>query len=155
DIIIDKKIVLPYMYNSEFDMSALDGKRRMKNNYNSLAELARNRLLAKGVDSSLVIAVPAMHTEINRTLKSALAFRHWLDTTGRSVHGINVLSLGTHAKRTWMIYSKLIDKKYPVGIISVSDNNYNHSPLRKFFKTVRETLGIIYYWFVLIPYSPD
>lgn len=155
DIIIDKKIVLPYMYNSEFDMSKLDGKRRMINNYSSLAELARNRLLAKGIDSSLVIAVPGRHAFVNRTLKSALAFDRWLDTTRCEIKGINVLSLGTHARRTWIIYSKLIDNRYPVGIISVDDFNFNHSVLRRFVKTVRETLGIIYYWFVLIPYAQN
>ena len=153
DIIIDKKTVIPYMFNSEYDMYKLDGKKRMKNNYSSLAELARNRLLAKGVDSSLVIAVPGQKTIINRTLKSALAFRNWLRSSKPDVTGINIMSMGTHARRTWMIYEKILNKKYNIGIISVPDNNYNHSSIRKFFKTVRESAGIIYYWFVLIFYK--
>ncbi len=152
DITIDKKIVLPYMYNSEFDISKLDGRRRMRNNYSSLAERARNRLLAKGIDSSLVIAIPGKHAFVNRTLKSALAFRHWLDTTNCEIKGINVLSLGTHARRTWIIYRKILHEKYDIGIISVPDYNFNHSRATRLFKTIREILGIIYYWFVLLPY---
>jgi hypothetical protein len=152
DIIIDKKITIPYLYNSDYDMSKLDGIKRITNNYSSLAELARNRLLSKGIDSSLVIAIPGERTTINRTLKSALAFRNWLRCSNLNIKGINIVSMGTHARRTWMIYRKILNEKYDIGIISVPDLNFNHSRTTRLFRTIRETLGIIYYWFVLIPY---
>lgn len=152
DIVIDHKTVVPYLNNSEYDMSQLDGNRRIVNNFNSVAELARNRLLSMGIDSGKVTAVPGANVKINRTLTSALAFRDWLKKTDIDIKGINIISLGAHTRRTWMIYNKILNEKYPVGIISLPDYSYNHSKIYKLFKTIRETLGIIYYWFILIPY---
>jgi hypothetical protein len=152
DVLIDHNIAIPYLNNSEYDMSILHGKRRIVNNFNSCAELARNWLLSKSIDSSLIIAVPGERVSINRTLTSALAFRDWLKTTNIDIKGINIISLGTHARRTWMIYNKILNEKYAIGIISLPDYNYNHSRIYRLFKTIRESLGIIYYWFILIPY---
>jgi hypothetical protein len=152
EIVIDHKLTIPYLNNSEYDMSHLDGKRRIVNNFNSVAELASNRLLSMGIDSAKVIAVPGEKVIINRTLTSALAFRDWIKATDIKIKGINIISLGTHTRRTWMIYNKILDEKYSIGIISLPDYSYNHSRIYRFFKTIRETLGIIYYWFILLPY---
>jgi hypothetical protein len=152
EVLIDHNIIIPYLNNSEFYNSNLDGNSRIVNNFNSVAELARNWLLSKGIDSSSIIAVPGERVIINRTLTSALAFRAWLRTTNIDIKGINIISLGTHARRTWMTFNKILDEKYDIGIISIPEPIYRHSRERKVFKTIRETLGIIYYWFILIPY---
>lgn len=151
-IIIDHSTIIPYQKNSIYDIRDSHGNSIIRNNFNSCAELARNRLLSMGMDSSRVISIPGKKALINRTLKSALAFRDWLKTTNIDIKGINIISLGTHTRRTWMIYNKILHEKYPVGIISLQDYSYNHSKIYKLFKTIRETLGIIYYWIVLIPY---
>jgi hypothetical protein len=143
---------LPYQDNSEYDIGALDGKNRIINHFNSCAEFARNRFLSLGIDSSLIIAIPGKKVKINRTLTSALAFRDWLNTTKLDIKGINIISLGTHARRTWMTYNKILNEKYKIGIISLPDYKYNHSRINKLLKTIRQTLGIVYYWFILIPY---
>lgn len=152
EINIDHKITIPYMNNSQYFVINLYGKERIINNFNSNAELARNRLLSMGIDSSLVKAIPCKIVKINRTLTSALAFRNWLKTTNIDIKGINIISMGTHARRTWMTYNKILDEKYVIGIISLPDYNYNHSRTYRLLKTIRETLGIIYYWFILLPY---
>lgn len=152
EIIIDHKTKIPHLNNSEYDIGALDGKRRIINNFNSVAESARNRLLSMGIDSSSIIAVPGKRVKINRTLTSALAFRDWLKTSDIDVKGINIISMGTHARRTWMTYNKILHKKYDIGIISLPDYKDRNSRKYKVLKTLRETFGIIYYWFILIPY---
>jgi hypothetical protein len=152
EIIIDHKIRLPYLNNSSYDVMIQGGKRRIRNNYNSFAELARNELLSIGVDSSLVLAVPANLVKINRTLTSALAVRDWLKRSDIMVEGINIVSEGTHARRTWMTYNKVLAGSYKIGIISLPE--YKDFPTRKnrFFNTLRQTIAIVYYWFILIPY---
>ncbi len=152
EIIFDHKIHSPYQNNSEFDIGEPHGAIRLKNNYSSFAELARNRLLSLGIDSSLVLAIPGKRVRINRTLTSVLAFRDWLKQSDIEVKGINIITMGAHARRTWMTYNKVLNKKYDIGIISLPDyiNGYSHK--RKFLKTFRETIGIIYYWILLIPY---
>ncbi len=152
EIIIDNKTKIPYQDNSEYDIGTLYGKNRVINNFNSSAQYAKNRLLSMGIDSSLLIAIPGNKVKINRTLSSALAFRDWLKTTNIDIKGINIISIGTHTRRTWMTYNKILNEKYVIGIISLPDNIHNYSRLSKVLKTIRETLGIIYYWFILIPY---
>ena len=152
EIIIDDKIKIPYQDNSEYDIGKLYGKNRTINNFNSSAQYAKNRLLSMGIDSSLLIAIPGNKVKINRTLSSALAFRDWLKTANIDIKGINIVSMGTHTRRTWMTYNKVLNEKYVIGIISLPDNIHNYSRLSKGLKTIRETLGIIYYWFILLPY---
>jgi hypothetical protein len=152
EIIIDHKIAISYQNNSEYDEYELDGKRRIINNYNSNAVFAKNQLFSLGIDSSLIKAVPGKRVRINRTLTSALAFHDWIKTTDIDVKGINIISIGTHSRRTWMTYNKILNEKYDIGIISLPDNSNQHSRIKRVFRTIRETLGIIYYWIILIPY---
>jgi len=152
EIIINHKITIPYQNNSEYDISLLDGKKRFINNYDSYAELAENRLISMGIDSSFIIAVPSERVRINRTLTSALAFRNWLEKSDCKVRGINIITLGTHAQRTQMTYYKVLNKSFDIGIISLPDYRTHYSRKYKVLKTLRETIGIIYYWFILIPY---
>ena len=49
DVIIDHKITIPYPYNSVYDIVEQYGLRRVRNNYNSNAELTRNRLYRWGL----------------------------------------------------------------------------------------------------------
>lgn len=60
--------------------------------------------------------------------------------------------MGTHARRTWMTYNRILNEKYEIGIISLPDDGNRNSPDKGLLKTLRETLGIIYYWIILIPY---
>ena len=81
----------------------------------------------------------------------------------KDINGINIISLGAHGRRTWMTYNKILDEKYRIGIISITEDNDAYlTGRKKAFKTLRETLGIIYYWFILAPllnrvapYEPD
>jgi hypothetical protein len=149
-IVIDDQIIIPFQNNSAYDIGSLDGKKRIINNSNSYADVTRNKLFVLGIDSSLIISIPCEKVRINRTLTSALAFREWLSKTNIRVKGINIISVGTHSRRTWLTYYKLLDKKYEIGITALPDGKRN---LYRIFSTIRETLGIIYYWIILIPYS--
>jgi hypothetical protein len=153
EICFDNKITVPYLYHSEYDMLKLDGKLRFRNDITSTAQFARSRLINLGIDSTKITAVSSEKVSFNRTLTSALAFRKWLSLREKDITGINIISLGPHARRTWMTYNKILDEKYKIGIISVPEESDKQiSGNRKVFKTLREILGIIYYWFILIPY---
>jgi hypothetical protein len=152
EIIFDNQIEIPYQTYSEYDIGDLDGKKRIVNNFSSYADLAKRRLLSLGIDSSVIISIPGKRVNINRTLTSALAFRDWLDTSDIEIKGINIVTIGTHARRTWMTYSKILNEKYDIGIISLPDHRGRNSNKYKILKTIRETIGIVYYWIILIPY---
>ncbi len=153
EISFNNKITVPYLYHSEYDMLKLDGKLRFRNNITTTAQYARTKLIRLGMDSTMITAVSAERAGINRTLTSALAFRNWLVNRDNELNGINIISLGTHGRRTWMTYNKILDEQYRIGIISIpEENNMYLSPNRKAIKTLRELLGIIYYWLILIPF---
>jgi hypothetical protein len=151
-VTIDNKFTIPYLNNSEYHVLKPGRNQRIINNYSSNAELARNKLISLGLDSSQVIATRGNRTKINRTLTSAVAFSNWLNTTKIKVTGINIITLGPHARRTWMTYSKILKDKYQIGIISVPEPITKHTREIKILSTLRETLGIIYYWIILLPY---
>ncbi len=152
EISINRKTSIPFLNYSEYDIGKLDGKARIINNYNSNAELTRNRLISMGIDPSSIIAVPGERVKINRTLTSALAVRDWLKTNDPEINGINIVSSGTHARRTWMTYTRILKKSYNIGIISLPDYVNDHSRKKRLIKTLRETTAIMYYWFILLPY---
>jgi hypothetical protein len=153
EICFDDKVTVPYLFHSEYDMLKLDGKLRFKNNLTTTAGMARSKLIRMGMDSTRVIDVSADKAGINRTLTSALEFRKWLSARGTDINGINIISLGPHGRRTWMTYNKILNERYRIGIISIpEDSDLKLTVTKKAIKTLRETLGIVYYWFILIPY---
>jgi hypothetical protein len=152
EIKIDNEISIPYMNNSVYEISDPNEASRIFNYFSTEGELARNKLISLGIDSSLIIAIPGKRALVNRTLTSALACRDWLKESDLKVTGINIISIGTHSRRTWMTYNKVLNQKYEVGIISLPDNKENNSRRYKILKTLRETIGLIYYWIILIPY---
>jgi hypothetical protein len=148
----DHKIFIPYLNNSVYNILRSDGPLRIVNNIQSGAEYARRYLILSGIDSALITAVPAKGVKINRTLSSALALREWLKTNKFEIKGINIISMGAHARRTWMTYNRVLNNKYKIGIISISDTAIQYSHLRMVLKTLRETIGLLYYQIILIPY---
>lgn len=152
EITIDNKYVIPYQFHTEFDMGRLDGNNRMNNNYRSNAEIIRNTLIDKGVDTNRVIAVTAEKTMINRTLSSVLAFREWKNEYHGKISGINVISLGTHSRRTWVTYQKIIGRKESVGVIALKENTTWKRKTDKYFIILKDFLEFLYYKFLLIFY---
>jgi hypothetical protein len=151
EIIIDHKIIIPYLYNSVYDIGSLDGENKIINNFSSNAEETRNDLIGMGVDSSRILAIPGEGTYINRTLKSAITLRDWLISSKIKVRGINMISFGPHARRKWMIYSIILGRDYNVGIISFPDFN-KPDFLENIIIELREFFGLVYYWIILIFY---
>lgn len=151
ELIFDEKLRIPFLNNSAYDISALDNKSRIVNNMNSNAETTAKRLVSMGVDKSVIIAIPGERVRINRTLTSAIAVRDWLKKHDLPVTGINIVSAGTHSRRTWMAFKRVLPFK--VGIIALPDRKVKSPEDIRVRKTLRETIAFIYYWIILIPYS--
>jgi hypothetical protein len=152
EIIIDDKMHFPYLLNSKYDYLEIDGKDKIIFKYSSYAELARNKLQNMGINGDSITAIPGERTAVNRTLKSAKASQIWLKESNLKIKGINIVSLGSHAQRTWMVYRKVLGNQYNIGIISVSDSKNNLTEKNNVMTPLREILGIFYYWLILIPY---
>ncbi len=148
DVIIDDSIKIPTMNHSAYDIGKLDGKKRTLNNIDSNALLTKQRLMLLGIDSASIIAIPGTRVKINRTLSSAIAVKEWVKTTDIEIKGMNIISSGTHSRRTWMTFSNVLNNKYKIGVVALPDYK-NQKAFRKIIKTIRETTGLIYYRLLL------
>lgn len=93
--------------------------------YGSTAEAARATCLRLGIDSGSVHAAAAHgHIVRDRTLASAYALRAWLQRHAPGTRQVDVLSQGVHARRTHMIFARVLGDSIRVGIIAAPDTRY-------------------------------
>ncbi len=153
EITINNEITIPYKYNSVYDIGKLGGTNRIRNNYDYESELARIHFIFSGIDSSEIVAVTGNNSRINRTIKSALAFKRWLDTYEGKVGGINIISGGIHSRRTLVTYKNILDTSYEVGVISLTEPTKTMKKRDKFKEIITELINLLYYQIILPPIS--
>ncbi len=89
------------------------------------ADMGAATMLHCGIDSNIVVAVPAFQVKVDRTFASACALRRLLDSTGQSISSLNVASLGTHSRRSRLLFQKALGKRINVGVYSFPDETYD------------------------------
>lgn len=104
------------------------------------AEWAAQRLKRRGL-SAEVVAVPCRVERVDRTYHAALEVRRWLDGAGITNGGINVLTLGPHARRSWLLFRKALASGFRVGVISIAGREYDPTHWWRSSDGVREVVG--------------
>lgn len=87
--------------------------------YETYAEVSVARLRELGVGEDRLLAAPAEDTRRDRTWVSALAVRRHLEETGRFGQPVNLVTVGPHARRSFLLYRKAFGKGYPLGIVAI------------------------------------
>jgi hypothetical protein len=122
----------------------------------SVAGEAQKRLRWLGMSPDLVQAVPAHIKYRDRTFQSAVALRKWIEENHLPVKGINVVTLGAHARRSQMLFEEAFDDTARIGIISVENREYNPKRWWKYSEGVREVIGEgIGYLYARFLFHPD
>ncbi|WP_245876056.1 YdcF family protein [Tychonema bourrellyi] len=111
--------------------------------YKNYAELTAATCIALGFDQDKIVAVPAANVLKYRTAASAIALRDWLATSALKVDAINLYSLGTHARRSWLIFQEVLNPEIKVGIISAETQDYNPQEWWKSSEGFRTVTGEI------------
>lgn len=93
--------------------------------YKTFAEIAGATLTALGLDREQIIIVPDSSQSLSRTYSSALILDRWLSTSGLGVKALNLYTLGTHARRSWLLFKNALEPKISVGIIATEPLNYD------------------------------
>ena len=101
--------------------------------YETFAELGAATLLQMGLSNEVVQAVPAPTTRQDRNHVSAVALQKWLRTHGPQPTRIEVVTCGAHARRTRLLYEKVMGPGVKVGIIAVETQDYD--PRRWWFSS--------------------
>jgi hypothetical protein len=115
--------------------------------YITSADLAKTTLIELGMDSTKIFSVPRKHVLEKRTYESALALKKWITTKQPNLNSFNLVSLGTHSKRSWFLFQKALPNQ-EIGIIALRDQRFDSE---KWWKTskgsrtvITEALGYFY-----------
>ena len=97
--------------------------------WKNYADVAAQTLARLGMEPQLICPVPCADVKTERTRAMAKALKAILDKepvpdTGRK---INLISLGTHARRTHVIFREVLGPQWQVGIISIPEVTYDAS----------------------------
>jgi hypothetical protein len=93
-----------------------------------------------------IIAVPSMERKRDRTYASAAALRDWLKAHGEHPSALNVATMGSHSRRSRMLFQDAFGPKIRVGVISVPNADYDASQWWKSSEGLKEvfTEGVAY-----------
>lgn len=86
---------------------------------------AARSLEAAGVARERIVACPAPETRWNRTSTTARAVRDHLAERGIRYAGVNVVTVGPHARKTWLAYRRIMGPDVRVGIVTVPKKDFD------------------------------
>jgi hypothetical protein len=112
------------------------------------AVLAAKRLREYGVDEDLIVVLPGPNVPRHRTYASALILKEWLAGSKIETTGVNVFTLGAHARKSLVLFQRVLGAETRVGVIAGRDDSYNAqwwwlSPTG-IYVVMRKTLGYLY-----------
>jgi hypothetical protein len=104
------------------------------------ATSAAKRLAWLGLNPQLIQPVPCPSRHRDRTFASAAALKSWLDDHGREVTGLNVVTLGVHARRSRLLFQEALGNNIRVGVIAVEDRSYGPNGWWQYSEGVKEVI---------------
>jgi len=78
-----------------------------------------------GLPAESLQMVPSRVMVRDRTYGSAIALRNWFREHNLETHSINVLTEDVHARRTRLLFQKALGSQIKVGIIGVTNPDYD------------------------------
>jgi uncharacterized SAM-binding protein YcdF (DUF218 family) len=116
--------------------------------YKTYADLAQATLIKIGIEPERIIAVPSPQVKRDRTYTSAVSLQAWFDQNPGKIHRINLMTPGVHARRSWKLFKKALGQRVEIGIIAVTDPDYNPqswwTSSEGVKKVVFEAIGYVY-----------
>jgi hypothetical protein len=105
-------------------------------------------LINEGIDEDKTVRISVDTVERDRTFASAIALKNWFLTSQNYDKSINVLTLGVHARRSWMLFRSALGPEFSVGVIAYDDPAYDRhrwwSSSEGFKKVIDETIAYVY-----------
>lgn len=117
------------------------GRGRYLNDFYTSASVGADLLKRAGVPDESLQMVPSRTVARERTYSSAVALRDWFRDHNLLIRSFNVLTEDCHARRTQLLYQKVFGKNVSVGIIAVSNPDYNAKNWWRYSDGVREVIG--------------
>ncbi|MBD2773274.1 YdcF family protein [Iningainema tapete] len=116
--------------------------------YKSMAEIAAATLQKLGVPEEKIVVLPTPDVIKDRTRASAVRLRQWLSDSNYPLESLNLFTSDAHARRSWLIYQKILAPKIKVGVIAATNSNYDSKKWWASSEGVRivlsETIAYVY-----------
>ena len=147
------KFAVEEFYKNHYDFILTNGgqinpESSVKSMNEYAAELAKKRLMELGIDGSKIHTVKTTEIYRSRTYSYALDTLEWLMKHKKSIKKVNILTLGSHARKSYVLYQKAANKKVDVGIISTPPVCYNPSywyiSKKGIYSILRNLVGYLY-----------
>ena len=120
------------------------------------ADWGASKLRRLGVPSALVQPVPCLVQKRDRTYSSALAVKRWMDEHGIHPKQINVVTAGSHARRSRLLFQKAFGPDIKVGVIAVADPEFDPDHWWRTSEGVRGVIGeVIAYLYARLLFYPS
>lgn len=105
------------------------------------AYVAAKVLARSGVNQNRIHLVPTHSVSRDRTYHSALALRGWLDARTPRPEKIDVVTLGLHARRSKLLFSKALGEEIEVGVIAIPNAEYDATAWWRYSEGVKEMVA--------------
>ncbi len=114
----------------------------------STAELTARRLKEFGVDGKHIVQLPVPEVEKHQTYTCALTFRKWLAESKIKATGVDVFSLGTHARKSLVLFERALGQSVKVGVLAGTEDTFEPRywlmSQRGIYVVARKFLGYVY-----------
>jgi hypothetical protein len=112
-------------------------------------DLAAERLKKLGFDTKKLVKISVPGVSVGRrTLTSATAVERWLSSSEIAVCCVDVVTVGVHARKSWILFRHALGAGYRVGIIAGAPTSYNRTfwffSTRGTWNVVRNLAGYVY-----------
>jgi len=102
---------------------------------------ATERLLQAGIPSASIETVLYPGVDRDRTYHAALVARDWLRQNEPSGNCFDVVTIGPHARRSWMLYRKAFGTTARIGVVALEDPLYDPNHWWRTSEGLREVQG--------------
>ena len=127
DVSLEKTV--PLIEQGQYDVILTSGGPLVRGSYlsgySTYADLTAATLKKMGINNARIFSVPSGHTDLDRTLASALAIKSWLSEQEMLLNSVDVFTLGVHARRTQLLFQKTLGSSIKVGVISSPHPDYD------------------------------
>jgi len=120
------------------------------------AERAAAEMRELGIVEPALVVMPSSATERDRTYRSALEVRRWLESLQRPASAVELASHGPHARRSRALYRLALGEGVEVGVLSVLPSEYDLTHWWRSSEGVKDMLAEAtgYAW-MLCCFHPD
>lgn len=125
---------------------------RWEDQLESYASMAAQEVMRLGIPEERIVVARSANTENHRTFESAVAVWRTLQERGIKAMALNVFTLGPHARRSALVFSKVSSPGVKVGVIGWVPAEYKDEPWWQSSDRSRELLDetVGYFYEVLL-----